>query len=93
MNTALTIIGAILLILGLIFVIFTFFIGIICAWPLLLVGLIFLILGLALPNQKTETYPQQSQQTPQGGGRVCPNCGRPIPMDANICPYCGKKFM
>jgi len=25
-------------------------------------------------------------------GRVCPNCGRPIPMDANVCPYCGKDF-
>ena len=24
--------------------------------------------------------------------RRCPNCGRPIPMDARICPYCGKKF-
>ena len=25
-------------------------------------------------------------------GRRCPNCGRPIPMDARVCPYCGKKF-
>ena len=24
--------------------------------------------------------------------RRCPNCGRPIQMDANVCPYCGKKF-
>jgi len=24
--------------------------------------------------------------------RKCPNCGRPIPFDANNCPYCGKKF-
>lgn len=24
--------------------------------------------------------------------RVCPNCGRVIPMDARICPYCGRKF-
>ena len=28
----------------------------------------------------------------QGQGRVCPNCGRPIPMDAQVCPYCGKDF-
>lgn len=28
----------------------------------------------------------------QGQGRMCPNCGRPIPMDARICPYCGKNF-
>ena len=25
-------------------------------------------------------------------GRMCPNCGRPIPMDARVCPYCGKEF-
>jgi hypothetical protein len=25
--------------------------------------------------------------------RICPNCGRGIPFDANICPYCGKKFI
>jgi len=24
--------------------------------------------------------------------RRCPNCGRNIPFDANICPYCAKKF-
>ncbi len=24
--------------------------------------------------------------------RRCPNCGRVIPMDANVCPYCGKDF-
>jgi len=25
-------------------------------------------------------------------GRLCPNCGRPIPLDARICPYCAKSF-
>jgi len=25
-------------------------------------------------------------------GRRCTNCGRAIPFDANVCPYCGKKF-
>lgn len=24
--------------------------------------------------------------------RMCPSCGRPIPMDAQVCPYCGKRF-
>lgn len=24
--------------------------------------------------------------------RICPNCIRVIPNDANICPYCGKRF-
>ena len=24
--------------------------------------------------------------------RYCPDCGREIPFDAKLCPYCGKKF-
>jgi len=31
----------------------------------------------------------QSSSAPD---RVCPNCNRSIPMDANTCPYCGKQF-
>lgn len=27
-----------------------------------------------------------------GHDRRCPACGRPIPMDAQVCPYCGKDF-
>ncbi len=26
------------------------------------------------------------------GGRMCPECGRSIPMDAKLCPYCGKEL-
>ena len=29
---------------------------------------------------------------PTSSGRICPACGRPIPMDSQICPYCGKDF-
>jgi uncharacterized membrane protein len=25
--------------------------------------------------------------------RICPNCGRSIPFDANSCPYCSKDFL
>ena len=32
------------------------------------------------------------QQGGMGSNRNCPNCGRPIPMDAQVCPYCGKNF-
>ena len=31
-------------------------------------------------------------EKPAGSDRRCPNCGRPIPMDARACPYCAKKF-
>lgn len=49
------------------------------------------------PQQPQQQYtqpppppPQQPQQ--QQSGRFCPGCGRPIPMDAQVCPYCGKDF-
>ncbi len=29
---------------------------------------------------------------PPAGGRVCPNCGRPIPMDAKFCNHCGHEL-
>jgi len=35
-------------------------------------------------------YEELQQNT--SPGRVCPACGRPIPMDAQVCPYCGKNF-
>ena len=34
----------------------------------------------------------QSGTQLNNSGRMCPNCGKPIPMDANVCPYCGKDF-
>ena len=30
--------------------------------------------------------------TSKKSDRRCPNCGRVIPEDSEICPYCGKKF-
>ncbi|HFC49694.1 MAG TPA: zinc-ribbon domain-containing protein, partial [Thermofilum sp.] len=41
---------------------------------------------------------QQPQQTPATGvvaqptTKTCPKCGRPVPMDAIFCPYCGYRF-
>jgi len=39
-------------------------------------------------EQKTSAYPRYEPSQ----GRRCTNCGRPIPFDAILCPYCGKKF-
>ena len=30
--------------------------------------------------------------TAQASDRRCPECGRVIPEDAKVCPYCGRKF-
>ena len=44
-------------------------------------------------QQYTPPPPPPQQQPPQQqSGRFCPGCGRPIPMDAQVCPYCGKDF-
>jgi len=84
------ILGIIFLISGALFTLFTLGFGIICTWPLLLVGFLFLIIGAVLSVER-EAIKQPQHQQPRDA-RYCPNCGRSIPMDANICPYCGKKF-
>lgn len=55
---------------------------------IIITGIIGLIIWLIV-RPPIGGHPQQSGVST---GRMCPNCGRPIPMDAKICPYCGKKF-
>lgn len=54
-----------------------------------IVGGILCIAGIAVPDKK-EDIPYQRGVV--SSGRNCPNCGRQIPMDGDICPYCGKDF-
>ena len=49
----------------------------------------FFTLPEKLPEISSTGTPTTTGQQP---ARVCPNCGRPIPMDSQICPYCGKDF-
>ena len=51
-------------------------------------GIIGLIIWLVV-RPPIGGHPQQQQQAT---GRMCTNCGRPIPMNAQVCPYCGKNF-
>lgn len=60
--------------------------GILWALIVFFLGIIGLIIYLLV--RSSNKGPQQTS----GPGRVCPNCGRPIPMDAQVCPYCGKDF-
>ena len=96
MRSGIIIGGIVLMVIGALFTFVTFGLGIICTWPLILVGIILFIVGAVMPNEKPHVIqPQQpvvvQQQSPQSN-RYCPACGRAIPFDANICPYCGKKF-
>ena len=89
MNNALITIGAVLMIAGALFSFITLGLGIICTWPLILVGIILVIIGAIIPIQQT-TVVQQPKVTEKD--RYCPKCGREIPFDAKICPYCKKDF-
>jgi len=64
--------------------------GVVCVLAGLMVGIVLLIVGLVTPGEKKET--QIVQPPSRQSDRYCPDCGRNIPFDANMCPYCGKKF-
>lgn len=57
----------------------------------ILLGLIGIIIWLVVRPPIGGAPAQQVQQQPVSDRR-CPNCGRAIPMDARICPYCNKNF-
>ncbi|MDG6218874.1 MAG: zinc ribbon domain-containing protein [Candidatus Thermoplasmatota archaeon] len=65
--------------LWLIIVIFTGIIGLI----------IWLVVRPPIGGKKSEGVASSSGS---GSDRRCPNCGRVIPNDANLCPYCKKDF-
>ena len=60
--------------------------GVVCmiGGPLILfiLGLVALITGRDKPKPSTSKHEE----------RFCPNCGRVIPLDAKMCPYCGNDF-
>jgi len=83
MNTNFIVGGIVLMIIAFFVTILTLGLGICCMWPIGLIGLILFIIGLVIEgDNKISNQPS----------RYCPNCGRPIPMDAVVCPYCGKDF-
>jgi len=61
-------------------------------------ALIFLFVGIIVPALvQIELNKYVGKNIPMGANaeksnRRCPNCGRHIPEDANVCPYCGKRF-
>ena len=62
-------------------------------------ALIFILVGIIVPalvqielNKYVGKNISLGAMSAEKSNRRCPNCGRHIPEDANVCPYCGKRF-
>lgn len=59
---------------------------------LMVLGIVFVIAGLIVSVIGATSEGMQKKPMQQSRARYCPNCGRSIPFDAKICPYCKKDF-
>lgn len=57
-----------------------------------LIGIIVIIYGMATPKKEEKESKRQKETTEVKKDRRCPKCGRVIPLDVKICPYCRKEF-
>ena len=62
-------------------------------------ALLFILVGIIVPalvqielNKYVGKSIAVGSMNVEKSSRRCPNCGRHIPEDANVCPYCGKRF-
>jgi ribosomal protein L40E len=84
----LLIFGTMLIAIGIFFTFITFGLGIVCLWPLILIGLILIIFGIILPNSRS--FIEISNENKDI--RYCKYCGKKTPVDAKYCPYCGTNI-
>ena len=91
MNLSAIILGTIIMVVGVLFTLATLGFGIICSWPLILIGFILFVLGIISPAKSS--YKQHSSNEPQVGEtkRICSHCGKTMPLDATYCPHCGQQ--
>jgi Na+/H+-dicarboxylate symporter len=55
-------------------------------------GIIGLIIWLVVRPPIGGKASGETSTSSGGSDRRCPNCGRVIPLDANVCPYCKRDF-
>jgi len=61
----------------------------------LIIGLLFGIIGLIIwliVRPPEPSFYEKKAAGKEQKDRICPSCGRTIPFDAKVCPYCGKNF-
>jgi len=90
MNISTIGLGILLMAVGFLFAFVTFGFGIICSWPLILIGFILFILGFVTPSRsfsESQSFNQSYNETK----RVCAHCGKSMPLHAPYCPHCGEK--
>ena len=54
------------------------------------VAIVIAVAALALRGRHVPKQKSTSQDLPSGANRFCPECGSPIPADAQYCPKCSK---
>jgi hypothetical protein len=92
MREGLTITGFILLLFGIFFTAITGGFGVVLGGPVALLGFILLLIGAFSSEEQTITIRQQKADTNPKSKKYCKECGRAIPFDAELCPYCGEKI-
>lgn len=90
MNISALILGILLMAVGFLFTVATFGFGLICSWPLLLIGFVLFILGIISPGPSSYRQPRSYEPTMGETKRICPNCGKTMPVNATYCPHCGQ---
>jgi len=61
-----------------------------CTISIVIGILVFVLILILILNSSNKTVIVNN--TDYYNQRKCPHCGRYIPPDAVLCPYCGKKF-
>jgi len=87
-------IGILFITIAIIIIIITFGFGIICIWPLLILGGLLFLFGVLSPSQKTffNQFQSPSQNHQKEMKRICSNCQKTVPIHLKKCPHCGNEF-
>lgn len=95
MNLSIFFIGIFLMVIGVLFAVITFGFGIICSWPLLLIGFIMIVLGIISPHSNSYQQFQSFSKKQSETKRICTNCGKTMSLNEKFCPHCGfeNKYM